>query len=90
MRQMLAGAVVVVAGIAAFIEAGSHHPEAHHPLPSDFGGPNVLGRLTLTSPATGWSQTAYDLVRIGAWALVIFGALLVIIGLIRYWRQPSR
>lgn len=84
------GAILVIGGIAAFIEAGSHHPEAHHALPSDFGGANVLGRLTLTSPAAGWSQTAYDLVRIGAWALVIVGALLVVTGLIRYWAAQRR
>jgi hypothetical protein len=33
---------------------------------------------------------AYDLLRIGAWALVIVGGLLVIMGLIRYWRTAAR
>jgi hypothetical protein len=36
-------------------------------------------------PASGLSPTAYDLLHIGAWALVIFGALLIIVGLIGYW-----
>jgi hypothetical protein len=31
------------------------------------------------------SHTPYDLLRIGAWALVIVGGLLVVTGLIRYW-----
>jgi hypothetical protein len=33
-------------------------------------------------------ETAYDLLRIGAWALVILGALTLIVGLIRYWQRP--
>jgi len=33
------------------------------------------------------SQTPHDLLRIGAWALVIFGGLLVIVGLIAYVRS---
>jgi hypothetical protein len=53
----------------------------------------VLGYLTLTGPSRGLSQTAYDLLRIGAWALVIVGGLLVVTGRIRYWetrrREPS-
>jgi hypothetical protein len=39
--------------------------------------------------AQGLSQTPYDLLRIGAWALVILGALTVALGLIGYW-QASR
>jgi hypothetical protein len=83
MRQVLGGAVLVIAGIAAFIEASSHKPEAHA-LPR-FSRGQVLGYLTLTGPSRGLSQTAYDLLRIGAWALVIVGGLLVVMGLIRYW-----
>jgi hypothetical protein len=74
MRQVFAGAVLVVAGIAAFIEAHTHRPV----------------EATWGPGKEGLSQTAYDLLRIGAWALVIFGALIVVTGLIRYWRQPSR
>ena len=42
---------------------------------------------------SGLSNTAYDLLRIGAWALVIFGALLIAVGLIAYrakQAKPSR
>jgi hypothetical protein len=40
--------------------------------------------------ASGLSQTVYDLLRIGGWALVIVGALVVVTGLIRYWRAQPR
>jgi hypothetical protein len=87
MRQVLGGAVLVILGIAAFIEASSHAPE-YTGCPNregclrEAGGPKYLvsGHL---------SQTPYDLLRIGAWALVIIGALLVVTGLIRYWRSPE-
>lgn len=71
---------MVIAGIAAFIEAHSHAPkygcEKAVCLPSE---PEVLlsGHL---------SQTPYDVLRIGAWALLVLGALTVILGLIRYVR----
>jgi hypothetical protein len=88
------GALAVTAGIAAFIEAHSNQPvAAHTPLPE-----SPLQHLQLEralgyvfpiggsgTPASGLSPTAYDLLRIGAWALVILGALTVILGLIRYW-----
>jgi len=67
--------MLVVAGIAAFIEAHSHRPGMTEGI---FAHP------------TGLSRTAYDLLRIGAWALVIFGALLVVVGLIGYWSAQRR
>ena len=88
MRRVLGGAVLVIAGIAAFIEAHSHRPEVPYALPR-FSRGQVLGYLTLTGPSRGLSQTAYDLLRIGAWALVIVGGLLVLMGLIRYWRGQA-
>ena len=88
MWRIYGGAVIVIAGVAGLVEAASHPPEARHP-PVDFGGKNVLGILTLTSHGSGWSQTANDLVRIGAWALVVLGALTVIVGLIRYSQRRS-
>ena len=39
---------------------------------------------------SGLTQTPYDLLRIGAWALVIVGALFVVTGLIRYWGAQAR
>jgi hypothetical protein len=76
--------LLTVAGIAAFIEAHSQRPIAA-------SGPQVR---CLSNPdchsANGLSQTAYDLLRSGGWALVIFGVLLVVMGLIRYWGTQRR
>jgi hypothetical protein len=71
------GATLAVAGIAGFIEATAHHP--------DEICRGVLERDCYT--ASGLSPTTYDLLRIGSWALVIFGALLMLIGLMRYWAE---
>jgi hypothetical protein len=75
------GAVAVIAGIAAFIEAHSHKPVEQVSEEYVRGGP-----AHIIQPALGLSPTAYDLIRIGAWALVILGGLTVALGLIRYWR----
>jgi len=84
MRQIFGGAVLVVAGIAAFIEAHSHPPELE-------GRCRTGGRACpvedFSNVHIGLSQTAYDLLRIGAWALMIVGGLLVLTGLIRYWTR---
>jgi hypothetical protein len=90
MWRIYGGALIVIAGIAALIVTANHYPEAHHTPPLDLSGENVLGTLTLTSHRSAWSQTAYDLARIGGWALVILGALIVIVGLIRYWQPRGR
>jgi uncharacterized membrane protein HdeD (DUF308 family) len=74
------GATLAVAGIAGFIEATAHHP--------DEICRGVLERDCYT--ASGLSPTTYDLLRIGSWALVIFGALLIIVGLMRYWAEVHR
>jgi hypothetical protein len=74
------GAALVVAGIAAFIEASSHRPVTCEP--------GI--RYIPPCHASRLSQTPYDLLRIGAWALVIFGGLLVITGVIRYWAAQTR
>jgi hypothetical protein len=84
--RVFGGAALVVAGIAAFIEAHSHR--------SGFEGLTAIRRARLESrgaaPTSGLSPTAYDLLRIGAWALVIFGTLLVVVGLIGYWSGQRR
>ena len=77
MWRVYGGAVALVAGIAALIEAGSHHRSSNLGGGSGFEG---FG----PHPATGLSGTAYDLIRIGGWALIILGALTVIVGLIGY------
>ena len=57
MVRMFVGAIMVVGGIAAFIEAGSHAPGVECP------------RGRCGSRATELSHTAYDLLRIGGWSL---------------------
>lgn len=87
MRHALAGATLVVAGIAAFIEIAAHKPTYGCRGSARICGLEEGGYLQ----AGHLSQTAYDLIRIGGWALMIFGTLLIITGLIRYWAtQRSR
>lgn len=86
MRRVFGGAALVILGIAAFIEAHSHAPVnilacRYHREECGLGGESRY-EIHL-----GLSQTAYDLLRIGAWALVIVGGLLVIVGLIDRWRR---
>lgn len=81
--QVFGGAVVVVAGIAAFIEAQSHHPVYYNQA--------TEGSVRIYFGSAGaLPQTAYDLLRIGGWALLIFGVLLVVVGLIGYWGARAR
>jgi uncharacterized membrane protein len=72
------GATLAVAGIAGFIEASAHQPNS------------CLIRERGSPCHHGLSPTAYDLLRIASWALVISGALLVLIGLMRYWIEAHR
>jgi hypothetical protein len=78
------GAVLVVGGIAAKIEAARHAPDyvVNGPAGSYCSVPCHYHNV-------GWSQTLYDLVRIGGWALLIFGALIVAVALIREFRTAS-
>ncbi len=72
------GATLAVAGIAGFIEASAHAPA--------WECPRLERECRLHQTVlVGLSSTAYDLIRIASWALVIFGALIVLIGLIRLW-----
>jgi hypothetical protein len=89
MRRAFGGAVLVIAGIAAVIIAYSNHHAAY----ANIEGPSPLGGAlneeqehlhAVAHPATGLSQLAFDLIRIGGAALVIFGALLIVMGLISY------
>jgi len=80
MWRVYGGALMVIAGIAGFIEAHSHAPEVIY---ARSGGDEYGRRVHV-----GLSQTAYDLLRIGAWALVILGAVTLIVGLIRLWQRP--
>jgi hypothetical protein len=89
MRQIFGGAILIIAGIAAFIEAHSHKP-AVPPPPRIYTNAGGTDEITVAVPKSGLSQTAYDLLRIGAWALVILGAVTLIVGLVRYWQGSRR
>jgi hypothetical protein len=73
MVRIFGGAALVIAGIAGFIVSSSNKPVLYRPC----------------EPDCGWSHSAFDIVRIGAWALVIVGALLVLVGLIAYARGSA-
>ncbi len=73
MLRVYVGAIPIIVGVAAFVEA-----HRHVPIPARQPG------IGLVTPASGLSPTAYDLLRIGGWALVILGILTVVLGLIRY------
>ena len=64
----------MVAGIAVMIVAHEH-------APAPCNGGYVVGAGAVCM--TGWPQTVYDLVRIGGWALLIFGVIVVALALIR-------
>jgi hypothetical protein len=80
-RYALLGALLAVGGIAAQIVAHRHRPgltSGAAPSGYTFGFERV---------SVGWSSTAYDLVRVGGWALLIFGAITVAFALIREIRR---
>ena len=84
MRRAFIGAALLIAGIAAFIEAHSHPPELESRCRT---GGEACPLDDYIPVQAGLRQAASDLLRIGAWALMIIGGLLVITGLIRYWGQ---
>ena len=74
MRQVFGGAVLVSAGIAAFIEAHTYKP--HRPEVEPLSSAPL-------------SRGSYDLLRIAGWALVVFGTVIIITGLIAYWTRQT-
>ncbi len=70
------GAVLLIGAVAGFVIVPQHAPQ------SVCGGWGALGG----PQCAGWSRSAYDAARIATWALLIVGALLVAMGLIRYAR----
>ena len=71
---------MMMAGIATLVEAHSHRP----------AWTAKYSRAGFLEPASGLPRTAYDLLRIGGWVVIIVGALLVITGLITYTRRRTR
>ncbi|HME02217.1 MAG TPA: hypothetical protein VKG38_04205 [Solirubrobacteraceae bacterium] len=84
MARVYAGGLMIVAGIAAFIEAHAHVPEYGDNSEGIPTGPSLSHELLRGH----LSRTQYDLLLIVASALVILGVLTVVMALIRYWRAP--
>ncbi len=63
----------MVTGIVALVEANRYRPLPGGYFLSSVGAPSRL------------SETAYDLLRIGGWALIVVGGLLALVGLIRFY-----
>jgi hypothetical protein len=85
-RYALLGALFMVGGIAAQIVASRHMPTTRFVGPTAAAGGracfNPCSQITV-------GQTTYDLVRIGGWALLIFGAVIVAFALVREVRRPG-
>ncbi len=82
------GALGVIAGIAALIEEQAHQPATEYEGTQG----EIARQMAQGSPGihVGLSNTADDLLRIGAWALLILGAATLVLGLIGFWRStPS-
>jgi len=75
MWRIYTGAVSFLAGVSAFIVDARHRSS---PGVEAFG--NTIGVHTHAR----LSGTAYDLIHIAGWALIVAGVLLMIMGLIRY------
>jgi hypothetical protein len=97
------GAVLIIAGIAGFIEAHSNAPKygecrgqlqvvGHKEVCFKTGANGEVGETVEVGVLLPGhlSQTPYDLLRIGAWALVIVGALVIVTGLIGYRAAQTR
>jgi len=76
MWRIYAGAVSFLAGVSAFVVDARHR---RSPGVEAFG--NTIGVHTHEQ---GLSGTAYDLIHVAGWVLIVAGVLLIIMGLIRY------
>lgn len=85
--RLAGAAVVIVAGIAALVEATDHRPHSPHASYGLGGGLGTgLGDPGYSTTSSGLSHTAYDLLQIGGWALIVIGLLLAVAGLLRSQR----
>jgi hypothetical protein len=75
-RQVFRGAFLIVVGIALGFVAERNKP--------------ADGFRAVTEGAHGLSHTVYDLLRVGIWAMWIFGVLLIIMGLIQFRAHTRR
>ncbi|HSZ12511.1 MAG TPA: hypothetical protein VK790_00545 [Solirubrobacteraceae bacterium] len=81
MWRLYGGAGLFLAGVSAFIVDFRNKPL------SAFQAYDDGTRVAL---AKGLTPTAYDLVHVAAWAFIVAGVLLMILGLIRYSAATQR
>lgn len=74
--RLSVGTLLLAVAVVGFVIVPEHKPHLA-PAPGWWGGPYRVG----------WSQTAYDAARIGTWALLIVGVILLAVGLIDYARR---
>jgi hypothetical protein len=74
MWRIYGGAIAFIAGVSAFIVDYRNRPQ------------RILGEVSEghASLVSGLTPTAYDLLHVAGWALIVVGVLLMIMGLIRY------
>lgn len=88
--RVYSGAVLVILGIAGFVVDAANRPVPAKALPGDAITKQELIEGGLHDKAAkGFSHSLYDAVHIGGWALIILGALTVLVGLIQYAKRPS-
>ena len=87
MWRVYLGALGVIAGVVALVEAHSHRPE-YECKAAVSACEHGEGLRLLPDHLT---QSPYDLLSGIGWALVSLGVLTVVLGLIGFWRStPSR
>ena len=88
MKTALLGALLVIAGIAALVIASAHGPhlEVASNSGGGFSGPSNTFDTTLV---WDWPRTTYEAVRIGGWALIVFGLIIVAFALVRESRPRT-
>ena len=84
MRQVFGGASLIVVAFAL-----GALDQRNKPVDAIYRY-NEGGKDWESIPASGLSHTAYDVLRVGAWALIVFGVLLIIVGLMQYRAQLRR
>lgn len=86
------GAILLIAAVAGFIIVPEHAATVTYfdpAVPQAACGPPNQGIAQApgcTTVHSGVSHTAYDLLRVATWAVLIIGVLLAIVGLIHYAR----
>ena len=77
------GVVLVIAGIA--IHWGSHPATAAYD-PFDTAG----SYAKVPAQPASFSLSTYQVLQLSSWVLLIVGGLIIVIGLIAYWRSSSQ